>query len=225
MPAMIIVVAIVLALLGILLFGAGINALRSRTLRNHTLRKRRYNLAMIELTLAFCLLCFAALLCTVAVATRGYRALTREEVAAVVRVEPSGSQSFSARFQFPDGREARFNLAGDQLYVDAHILKWKPLANFLGLHTAFELDRVTGRYMKLEDETNRPRTVFSLATHKLLDLFTLRQRYLFLSPLLDAEYGSATFMMAQTPAIYEVRVSTTGLLIRPIEVAPAATRK
>jgi len=223
MPAMTIVIAIVLALLGILLFGAGVNALRSRSLRNQTLRKRRYNLALIELTLAFCLLSFAALLCTVAVATRGYQALTREELAAVVRVEPSGPQRFTAQFRFPDGRQARFNLAGDQLYVDAYILKWKPLANFLGLHTAFELDRVAGRYMKVEDETNRPRTVFSLTAHKFLDLFTLRQRYLFLAYFLDAEYGSATYMMAQTPATYEVRVSTTGLLIRQVaEPLPSA---
>ena len=34
------------------------------------------------------------------------------------------------------------------------------------------------------------------------------------SPLLDAEYGSATFAAADGPALYEVRVSMTGLLIR-----------
>jgi hypothetical protein len=33
-------------------------------------------------------------------------------------------------------------------------------------------------------------------------------------PLLKADYGSATFAATDIPALYEVRVSTTGLLIR-----------
>ena len=35
------------------------------------------------------------------------------------------------------------------------------------------------------------------------------------APLLDAEYGSGTFQSADRPGTFEVRVSTTGLLIRP----------
>jgi hypothetical protein len=49
-----------------------------------------------------------------------------------------------------------------------------------------------------------------------VDLFNLRQRYTLLAPLLDADYGSATFAAADRPTQYEVRVSTTGLLIRKL---------
>jgi hypothetical protein len=38
-----------------------------------------------------------------------------------------------------------------------------------------------------------------------------------LRPLLDAEYGSATFITANKAAEFELRVSTTGLLIRKVE--------
>jgi hypothetical protein len=163
-------------------------------------------------------LLFAALaaLCFVLVAaTQGYRALTREDVACEVKVEPAGAQAFVARFLFPDGREVVHRLAGDQLYVDAHILKWKPLANVLGLHTSYELDRVGGRYSSLEDEQAKPRTVFSLARQKRLDLFQLRKRHARLGLLVDTEYGSATFVDVRSPTSLEVRVSTTGLLVRP----------
>jgi hypothetical protein len=34
---------------------------------------------------------------------------------------------------------------------------------------------------------------------------------------LDAEYGSAAFVELEKPAKFEVRVSTTGLLIRKVE--------
>ena len=59
--------------------------------------------------------------------------------------------------------------------------------------------------------------MFSIAPERKVNLFNLRRRYALLSPLLDAEYGSATFAAADNPAQYEVRVSTTGLLIRKLE--------
>jgi hypothetical protein len=135
-----------------------------------------------------------------------------------VTVEPTGPQRFTARFEFADGRQASYALAGDQIYVDAHVLKWKPVANLLGLHTAYQLDRVAGRYAALEKERSEPRTVHSLAVERPVDIFDLRTRYVLLEPLLDVDYGSATFVPADRRAVYEVRVSTTGLLVRP---APA----
>ncbi len=117
----------------------------------------------------------------------------------------------------PDGSKKAFSLAGDQLYIDAHILKWKPLANIFGLHTSYELDRVAGRYAVLSDETTKVHTVYSLSRDKPLDLFDLRRRFAILHPLLDAEYGSATFINSNSTEEFRVMVSTTGLLIRKTE--------
>jgi hypothetical protein len=178
------------------------------------LKRRRFLLVGALLILAVLSLSVAGLCSTVSVATRGYRAFTREEVAAIVTTQPTGPQRFTATFQFPEGQSATYSLAGEELYVDAHILKWKPVANLVGLHTAYELDRVAGRYTKLDDEQNLPRSVFSLAVDKPVNMFDLRRRLLLFRPLVDAEYGSATFILANRPATYELRVSTTGLLIR-----------
>ena len=167
-----------------------------------------------HLLLALLMLALGGLFGTVAVSTQGYRALTREEVAVVVTTRPTGPQRFDAAFRFPDGREASYSLAGDEFSVDAHILKWKPVANLVGLHTSYELDRVAGRYLDLEDERGAVRTVFALGRERPVSLFKLRRRYAVLAPLLDAEYGSATFVPAGEPARYEVRVSTTGLMVR-----------
>ena len=154
---------------------------------------------------------------TVAVGIRGYEAFTRETVAAKISVAPSGPQRFDARVKFPDGRETGFVLAGDELYVDAHILKWKPLANVLGLHTSYELDRIAGRYRAVEQERKGIRTIYPLAAPKVIDLASLRGKHTWLGPLLDAEYGSASYVPVTKPAELEVRVSTTGLLIREVE--------
>lgn len=159
-------------------------------------------------------LILASLIGLLALSIQGYQALTDETLAAVVHIQPTGEHQFMAAFEFPDGRKENYQLAGDQLYVDAHVLKWKPWANILGLKTAYQLDRVTGRYLQLDDEISRPRTVYPLTDQTSFDIFELRQQYELLSPLLDADYGSATFKSAQSPVTYEIRISTTGLLIR-----------
>jgi hypothetical protein len=155
-----------------------------------------------------------ALAVALVLGVQGYTALTREVVAARITVTPSGAQRFDARVRFADGREARFVLAGDEIYVDAHILKWTPAANLLGLHTAYTLDRIAGRYRAIEQERGATRTVYALGAAQPIDLFELRRRYAWLAPLFDAEYGSATFVPVNAAVELEVRVSTSGLLIR-----------
>ena len=192
-----------------LVFGVGLGWFGVRGLR-----RRRF--VRTSGGLLACLLCLAvaALFSTLSVSTMGYRALTHEEVVVVVDTVPVGAQRFRAVFRYPDGVEKEFVLSGDELYVDARILKWKPWANVLGLHTGWELDRVAGRYVLLEDERTKHRTVSSLAEWKPFDMFDLRRGYPVLAPLVDAEYGSGTFAPADRHARFEIRVGTSGLLIR-----------
>lgn len=206
-PTALVIIAILFALLALMFATATIGAMRKR---------RVFGAAMTSVT-TLLMLSLAALFGTLSASIRGYRALTKEELAAVVEVVPADSQRFTARFTLPDSSVRVFSLAGDQLYVDARILKWKSIANLLGLHTSYELDRVGGRYESIEDETTRARTVFSLARERRVDMFHLRRRFEMLNPLVDAEYGSATFVGSDKPATFRILVSTTGLLIRTAE--------
>jgi hypothetical protein len=160
------------------------------------------------------LLALGGLAAALAAGVHGYRALTHEEVAARITVTPTGKQRFNATIRLPDGRTGTYAIAGDEIYVDAHILKWKPYANWIGLHTGYELDRVAGRYHGVKDEQTAERTVHALSRERMVDLYSIRRRYAFLAPLVDAEYGSATFVPVTKPAELELRVSTTGLLLR-----------
>lgn len=187
-------------------------------------RERRRLRSLIAYLAAALFLTLGALCGTIAIGIRGYRALTHEVVAATIVTEPIGPQRFRATVTLADGSLHMFDLAGDGVYVDAHVLKWKPIGNLLGLHTVYELDRISGRYRALGDEQTRERTVYSLAAEKPFDAFDLARRYWVLRPFVDAEYGSATFIAA-TPrgggagrggGTYQVRVSTTGLLVRQV---------
>lgn len=161
-------------------------------------------------------LSLAALAATLGASTQGYRGLTQEEVALTVTTVPTGPRAFQAFLEFPDGRDTTVHVQGDQLLVDAHILKWHYVGNVLGYHTQYELDRLTGRYVDLEAERTLPRTVHSLKAEKPFDLFELARRHVWLRFLVDTEYGSATYIEVERPARFEIRVSTTGLLVREV---------
>ena len=196
--------AVLFGLLGILVVIAAL----------YSFFKLRIPQSGIRMAVGLLLLALGAIAGAISVGMMGYRAFTREEVAAHIMVKPAGKQRFLATFRFSDGRETTYDLAGDSIYVDAHILKWHPYANMIGLHTAYEIDRVAGRYHSIKDERDAMRTVHALSRDKPIDLYSLRLRYSILSPLFDAEYGSATFIPVTRPAELELRVSTTGLLMR-----------
>lgn len=176
-------------------------------------------LFLLRLAVGALLLAAGAGIWALAWGIQGYRALLHEEVAAVIELVPLGEQRVEARLKLADGSERRYELAGDEVYVDAQILKWKPAVNALGLHTAYRLDRIAGRYRSVEQEQSAPHTVHALAAPQPLDLFDLRSRHPMLDPLVDAQYGSATFVPAAPPRRIEVRVSASGLLAREAQAA------
>ena len=216
MPEPLVIVMTVFALLGVALLVVALVALR----------KHRWIPTGMALLLAVFFLAVGALAATLSLAMQGYRALTREVVAATVVTRPTGPERFSATFTFPDGRREHYEITGNALYIDAHIVKWHPRANILGLHTAYQLDRVSGRYDRLEDEQTKPRRIFSLSRPTPVDMFQVARSLAFLrrfGRLVDAEYGSATFIATREPTQLELRVSTSGLLFRPAQTIQGAS--
>lgn len=178
-------------------------------------KHRQYGGSFISLLMSVILLLSAALISLVTIGIKGYRALTHEELVATVQITPLGSQQFQAKIIRPGIPDTALIIAGDEFYIDSRILKWKPFANLIGVHTYYCLDRVSGRYEDIRDESTKLRTLYSLSgPERRLDLFFLVKRFPFLALLLDAQYGSASFVSAKQAKVLRVMVSTSGLLIR-----------
>ena len=178
---------------------------------------------LVRSVLALVLLVAGAMLGAVSLGVQGMRALTYEETAARIKVVPTAAQRYDATLTFADGRVEHFDLAGDDIYIDGHIVKWTPLANMLGLHTSYRLDRISGRYRALEQENTMPRTIYPVGEPALIDLVALG-RSLPLADFYDAEYGSATFIPVRDIGEFDLNVSTSGFLLRP-RPAPIAVPK
>ena len=201
--------AVVLFVAGVML---GVSALVSLT-------RARLGRFVIRSMLSLLFLAIGGGLGVLVLGTQGMRALAHEETAARIKVVPTGPQAYDATVTFADGRVQTYALAGDDIYVDAHIVKWTPLANQLGLHTTYRLDRIGGRYRTLGQEVTAPRTIYPLGEPGGLDIIGVARRFP-IAKVFDAQYGSATYVPVEGPAELELRVSTSGLLLRPALPAP-----
>jgi len=113
----------------------------------------------------------------------------------------------------------RFELRGDEWQIDARVLKWKGMATLAGLDTLYRFERIAGRYADAAQEKSAPRSVHALSAEAGFDLWAMLKEYHRWLPLADALYGSAAYAPMADGAQYSVHVSTTGLLIRPLNEA------
>ena len=61
--------------------------------------------------------------------------------------------------------------------------------------------------------------MYPLSAPNPVDMFQLARFLARFGPVVDAEYGSATFISARQHADVELRISTSGLLFRPLDSA------
>ncbi len=148
--------------------------------------------------------------------------LSFEQPAGELQFARTGEREFNAVLTYPSGETASFALRGDEWQVDARVLKWRAFANIVGFDTAYRLERISGRYTRVEDERAQPRTVYALNPPQRIDPWDLAHRYRSWLPWLDAIYGSATFLPMADGALYEIKVSQSGLIARPLNQAARA---
>lgn len=145
-----------------------------------------------------------------------YSRLTHEQEAARVVLRELGPKRYELLLVRLDAPARRYELRGDEWQIDARVLKWRALGNLLGLDTVYRFERLAGRYADHELERKGPRTVYGLAEEPGLDFWALLKRHPSALPLADALYGSGVYVPMTDGAQYVVSVSTTGLLIRPL---------
>jgi hypothetical protein len=200
---------VVCALLGLLFFFAAVRRLRRRRLMG----------GMAHGAAALVLILAAACAALVGANLRSYQRLSYEQPAGELQFARVADREFNATLTYPNGERANFALHGDEWQVDARVLKWHAFANLVGFDAAYRLERISGRYTRVEDERTLSRTVYDLNTPGRIDPWELVHRYRSWLPWMDALYGSATFLPMADGALYEIKVSQSGLIARPLNQA------
>lgn len=146
-----------------------------------------------------------------------YQQILKNKSIATLSFEQLNPQSYRAVLVDSKGYERRFDLKGDQWQLDARVLRWSDFWASIGVKPGYRLDRISGRYYSLEKERQSQRTVYPLSQSEYgFDVWQLLNSSSLSAPIVDARYGSATYLPMEDGALYEVLLSNTGLVAKPL---------
>ncbi|MFV2004895.1 MAG: cation/multidrug efflux pump [Gammaproteobacteria bacterium] len=151
-----------------------------------------------------------------------YQRLTYEQAVAEISFQQLDKQQYRAEIKALDSDFERVvDLNGDEWQLDSQVLTWQGLATLFGLDANYRLHRISGRYLDISEEQQKPRSVFSLVKKQKIiedekfDLWAFAHKYQNWLNWVDATYGSAVFLPMTDGARYQVSISRTGLIARP----------
>lgn len=147
-----------------------------------------------------------------------YKQLLVEKPVLTISFVKKEEQLFETTVVFiEEGTEVTYDVAGDQWQVDARIIRWLGIFRLFGAEPGYRLDRLSGRYYSLEDERRKTRSVHQLFERQYgLDMWQWVQENGRLLPIIDAVYGSATYLPMEDGAIFQVSLSANGLVAKPL---------
>ena len=159
---------------------------------------------------------------------QSYARLTHERPVATISLSQVQPQFFEATLTQPETAAAPasttvYPVHGDEWRIEAQVLRWKPWANILGLDAQYRLDRLSGRYQDTQQELTAVRSVHDLRGGDVaserrwtLDIWDVSRRYRDYVDAVDTLYGSAAYMPMADGAQYEVWITQSGLIARPV---------
>jgi hypothetical protein len=135
------------------------------------------------------------------------------EVLATLRFSQLQEQEFEVELVDVSGDNNIYRLWGDQWQLDVRLIHMQGLLS--SKLPSYKLDRLSGRYLSLEQEKNSQRSVYGFMEDNYIDTWPwlANQKWL---PMIQVKNGSAAFMPMSDGAIYEVTLSHKGLMALPV---------
>ncbi|MEE3118379.1 MAG: multidrug transporter [Pseudomonadota bacterium] len=174
----------------------------------------RWLLGWLKGMAVFAIIVFGLYSLVIAVNVAGYQSLAGMQTVATISTQRQGEQVWLVTMKPRDDKNLTETLRGDQWQLDARIIRFSGPLRWLGIAPGYRLERLGGRYTSLEQERTAPRTIIGLGDRFWLDLWKLDRE--FNMPFVEGVYGNATFMPMRDGAVFDVRLSASGLVAVPM---------
>jgi hypothetical protein len=142
-----------------------------------------------------------------------YKQLLAEVPIASISIYEKQPQHFDLTLIASNGKEQRFEIYGDQWQLDARLLTWVGPLAALGKKPLYRLDRISGRYISLEQARNAEQSIYGLKQSDVIDVWQILQ---VIPSWIDANYGSAVYMPMENGAVYTVHLTAKGMNVRAV---------
>ncbi|MDX1559402.1 MAG: multidrug transporter [Marinobacter sp.] len=159
----------------------------------------------------------------IAVNLASYHALVGMQTVATISTQRQADQIWQVTLNSDEGVSTVRTLQGDQWQIDVRIIRFSGPLRWLDIPSGYRLDRLSGRYTSLEQERSSPRTTVTLYEAIWPDLWRWDREVNL--PFVEAVDGNATFMPMRDGAVFDVKLSSSGLASVPVnEQARAAVQ-
>lgn len=179
----------------------------------YLLFKRGWFLAWLKGSFAMALIAGAVFSLFSLLDILSYKQLFSEVPIATISIFEKGDQYYDLTLVDGENNEHRFDIYGDQWQLDARLLTWVGPLAAVGQKPLYRLDRISGRYVSLEQARNGEQSVFSLKQSQYIDLWDLFNKF---DTWIDVNYGSAVYMPMENGAVFSVYLTAKGMNVRPI---------
>ncbi|MBB2497206.1 hypothetical protein [Aquipseudomonas ullengensis] len=180
---------------------------------------RSWFLGWLRGTFGLAFLGLAALVGVVAYDLMSYGTLPEDKPLLILNFSADGPQRYRVNLQ-EGGEEREVILEGDLWQLDGRLLRWKGLAALIGLQPGYRLEKLSGRFLAIEQQESARYAEVTLATSPYgIDLWRwlrLGQHDLF---LFDPQAARVTYLPIADGAMFSVSLSPTGLLAQPMNQA------
>lgn len=149
-----------------------------------------------------------------------YRRLHADVAVARIELKQIAPQRFEATLTPEAGDPRKVELQGDQWEVDARVVRWELPARLAGVPPLYRLERISGRYLDIQQEREAPRSLFDLTAAGQLDLWTLKRQFPNWLPFVDADFGSGAYLPMVDGGRFDLLLSPDGgLVAKPADQA------
>lgn len=185
-----------------------------------TVFRKSWFITWLKATFAFSFVALALLLVLIGIDLNRYQSYRYDVPVAKLKIKRQDQQRYLVYLDIVNGGSYEYILSGDLWQLDARLITWNgPLATFVGATPGYRLDRISGRYLSLDQEVESERTVYPIVESlSPFDLFQWLQSEQAI-PWIDAKYGSATYLPLKDGAEFAVAVGLDGLVTRPVNTA------
>ncbi|SIS21251.1 hypothetical protein SAMN05878276_3358 [Aquipseudomonas alcaligenes] len=182
-------------------------------------------LAWLRGTAGLAFLALALLIGVIAYDLRSYDPQVQGKPLVTLSFSADGPQRYRVNL-LEGGEEREVTLEGDLWQLDARLLGWKGLAALIGLQPGYRLEKLSGRFLAIEQQQSARFAQVALAESPYgIDLWRwlrLGQRDLF---LFEAQAARVTYLPIADGAVFSVSLGPTGLMAQPMnQVAQQALK-
>ena len=182
-------------------------------------------LAWLRGTAGLAFLALALLIGVIAYYLRSYDPQVQDKPLVTLSFSADGPQRYRVNL-LEGGEEREVTLEGDLWQLDARLLGWKGLAALIGLQPGYRLEKLSGRFLAIEQQQSARFARVALAESPYgIDLWRwlrLGRRDLF---LFEPQAARVTYLPIADGAVFSVSLGPTGLMAQPMnQVAQQALK-